>query len=177
MVIRTFLALGLKAGEVLNLRVGDIRPTKIFIRKCSDNQGFISNVQNMPRTLTITDSLAAVIRIYIAHDRQEIPGARKHDFLLVSSMDGIPLSSTSLSNIFAAVSNKFPVIQRAFTPTICRYTWNNRFTDICVKYGVQEEVEKRIRCRYMGWRVGNPMADKYIKLRYELFPDEENRRR
>jgi len=169
MIIRILLNLGIRGGELLNLRVEDIdlRQNKIFIRRLPDNPDdprlYEPNVKTLPRNLRMKDSLAADIQAYIVSHRPKHRGARKHDFLVVSSDDGSPLSRTAFNYIFKAVRNKVPGIPIDFGGHLCRHTWNDRFSDYCDKMGVTEEKEQKIRCKIMGWVPNSRMASVYTK--------------
>lgn len=169
MVIKLLLGLGIRGGELLNLSIDDIdfAQNKVHIRRLPDNPDdprlYEPNVKTLARTLRMKDSLATAIQAYIIEERRKVTGARKHDFLVLSSVDGTPLSRTSFNNIFAAVRGKVPGIPIDFSAHLCRHTWNDRFSDFCDKKGVDEERERKIRCKIMGWMPGSQMALVYTK--------------
>lgn len=178
MVIEILLGLGIRGGELLNLPIEDIdlRQNKVKIRRLPDNPDdprlYEPNVKTLPRELRMKDALAAVIQAYIVNDRRRLPGARKHDFLVVSSADGAPLSRTSFNSIFEAVRRKVPGIPSDFGAHLCRHTWNDRFSDFCDSKGIDEERERKIRCKIMGWMPGSQMALVYTKRSTQAVVDE-----
>lgn len=169
MIIKILLGIGIRRGELLNLRIDDIdfRTNKIFIRRLPDNREdprlCEPNVKTLPRMLTITDSLADVIHDYIVNERRNYRYARKHDFLVVSTDDGSPLSLSGLNTVFAAVRANVPGIPLNFGPHICRHTWNDRYSDFCDEKKISEEKERKTRCKIMGWKPGSRMAEVYTK--------------
>lgn len=175
MTVKLLLGIGIRGGEFLNLRIPDIdlRQNVIYIRRLPDNPDdprlHEPNVKTLPRRLRIKDPLAELIQQYIINDRRKYLRkyrcARKedHDFLAVSCDDGSPLSRTAYNNIFTAVRDRVPGIPIDFAGHICRITWNDRFTDYCDQRGIDEERERRIRCRIMGWVPGSRMAFYYTK--------------
>jgi integrase len=170
MIIKIMLGLGLRRGELLNLRVDDIdfRTGEVFIRRLPDNPAdprlYEPNVKTRARQLRMKAPLLAAIREYVTNDRAELQRARgRHDFLVVSSVDGSPLSLSAFNDIFAAVRKKVPGMPQDFCPHLCRHTWNDRFSDYCDKMGIDEERERNIRCRIMGWAPGSQMSLVYTK--------------
>lgn len=168
-ILRVLINLGIRAGELLNIRIDDVqfKNNKIYIRRLPDNPDdprlYEPNVKTLPRRLTMTDSLAADIHDYIINERRLLPAVRTHDFLFVSSKTGLPQSRTALTNIFISIRNKIPGVPLDFGPHICRHTWNDRFTDYCDAKKIPEEKEKKMRCKIMGWVPGSQMAIVYTR--------------
>lgn len=168
LIIELMLALGVRAGELLNLCIDDIdlRNNLIYIRRLPDNPDdprlHEPNVKTLPRKLKLKDELAAAITDYIINFRGVIDGVRRHDFLIVSKT-GSPISRSSFNHIFTMLRKHVPGIPIDFAPHLCRHTWNDRFSDVCDRKKIDEEREVKIRCKLMGWVPGSKMAYYYTK--------------
>lgn len=169
MVIQILFGLGCRGGELLNLRIDDIdlRQNKIHIRRLPDNPDdprlYEPNVKTLSRDLKMKDAVADAIEEYLVNDRRQLKGARRHDFLVVSNVDGAPLSRNAFNHIFLRLRQKIPGIPLDFGAHLCRHTWNDRYSDFCDKAGVDEEKERKTRSRIMGWVPGSKMAAVYTK--------------
>lgn len=105
---------GLRAGEVLQLKVSDINLTQceIKVRKRHDDpeDTFRKNEPNaktLERDIPISDELRDQIRTYILNERRFIQNTKKHGFLFVSYKGltkGQPLSSIQFSRIVEKIS-------------------------------------------------------------------------
>jgi len=114
MVIMILIGLGIRSRELLNLRIHDLdfKHRKAVIR-CGNERLLL---------LLMPEHLATIMREYIAIDRQKYPGSKEHDFLLVSSKDGYPLSPSAFKHIFTAVRRNVPGIPADFNARYCRHT-------------------------------------------------------
>lgn len=105
---------GLRAGEVLQLKVPDINfaQCEIMIRARHDDPEDIfridePNAKTLERDLPISESLRDQIREYVLNERRFIPNTQKHSFLFVSYKGltkGHPLSSIQFSRIVEKIS-------------------------------------------------------------------------
>lgn len=178
MIIKVLHSLGIRRGELLNIRIDDIdfKENKIYIRRLPDNPDdprlYEPNVKTLARPLRMNAATAEVLHKYVVSERSKYKGSRKHDFLVVSSQDGAPLSLRSLNRIFAELRKKVPGIPVDFNCHICRFTWNDRFSDLCDLKGIDAEREKKIRCDIMGWVHTSEMAAVYTKRTAQAAADQ-----
>lgn len=105
---------GLRAGEVLQLKVSDINfaQCEIMVRARHDDPEDIfridePNAKTLERDIPISESLRDQIREYVLNERRFIPNTQKHSFLFVSYKGltkGHPLSSIQFSRIVEKIS-------------------------------------------------------------------------
>jgi integrase len=105
---------GLRAGEVLQLKVSDInsRQFEIQVRDRHDDPEDTfrkdePNAKTLERDLPISEELSAQIRAYVFNERRFIPNTQKHGFLFVSHKgltQGQPISSIQFSRIVEKIS-------------------------------------------------------------------------
>lgn len=151
--------LGLRRGELLGVRISDIdfRESTVVVARRADDptdpRKYQPNVKTRARKLPLSPDLLGKTHSYIMNQRAAVPGIRKqkHDFLLVASDTGDPLSIPSLSKVFDVLRKKCPELPRGLSPHVLRHTWNDRFSETMDKKQVAEETEKRLRAELMGW--------------------------
>lgn len=169
LIIEWFLYLGLRKGELLNIRIRDIdfrSGTVTVFRRADDLNDPRKNqpkVKTRGREIPLFSSLLDKTNAYIMNQRSSVRGARKHDFLLVSSDAGAPLSISSLSKIFNVLRAKCPELPSRIFPHIFRHTWNDRFSAEMDKRQVSEETEKKTRSYLMGWSETSGTAATYTR--------------
>ncbi|MDM1764232.1 MULTISPECIES: site-specific integrase [unclassified Acinetobacter] len=105
---------GLRAGEILQLKVSDINfaQCEIMVRARHDDPEDIfrkdePNAKTLERDIPISESLRDQIREYVLNERRFIPNIQKHSFLFVSYKGltkGQPLSSIQFSRIVEKIA-------------------------------------------------------------------------
>lgn len=169
LIILWLLSCGLRRGELLNIRISDLNfreSTVVIARRADDiNDPRINQpkVKTRGREIPISPGLLDKTNAYIMNHRSAIRGARKHDFLFVSSDSGSPLSIPSLNKIFNVLKKKLPEISDRLFPHIFRHTWNDLFSEEMDKNKVGEEQEKKSRSYLMGWSETSGTAATYTK--------------
>ena len=164
LIIRCLLALGLRRGELLNIKVSDINFQKeevSIIRRphdVSDPRRDQPLVKTRGRILPIDRKLVQMMRTYVMEHRSSGRRAHCHDFLFVSSRTGAPLSIVALGKVFATLKEDCG-LPSGLCPHALRHTWNDRFSEECHRLKIPEELEKKMRCYWMGWsEVSNTAA-------------------
>lgn len=163
------LQLGLRAGELLGVRLEDInlRTGEVMIARRADDPDDSRtdepNTKGKSRLLALGDGLAELTRAYVHGPRRTIKAARKTPFLLVATGTGEPLSKTALSKLFVELRRKVPDLPEALSPHVLRHTWNDRFSEFMDKAGVSADDEKKMRRQQMGWSDGSEMAATYTR--------------
>jgi integrase len=160
--------LGIRAGELLGIRIRHInlrKGTICILRQADaydDPRRRQPNTKTLARELEISEVLQRQLSEYILVHRRRIAGARKHDFLFVSS-SGVPLSSTGFSKIFRVLRKKHPELPRKLTSHVLRHTWNDRFSEELEDAKVDPEIEKKMRSFQMGWKPTSNSAAVYTR--------------
>ncbi len=169
LIVQLFLGIGLRAGELLGLRVRDISTATghvEIIRRTynpEDKRSRRGEVKTRERRLTVTPKLTELIRSYVLNERRALRAARKHEFLLVASRSGDPLSYSALAKSFAQLRSTFPNDLGDVVAHILRHTWNDAFSEQADQSGMSPEAEKRARSYMMGWSEHSGMAATYTK--------------
>ncbi len=163
------LQLGLRAGELLGVRLEDInlRTGELLIARRADDPNDTRtdepNTKGKSRLLALGDDLSELTRAYVHGPRRAIKSARKNPFLLVATGTGEPLSKTALSKLFVELRRRVPDLPEELSPHVLRHTWNDRFSEFMDKTGISSEDETRMRRQQMGWSEASVMAATYTR--------------
>jgi integrase len=169
LIVRWLLDLGVRRGELLGVRISDInfQTNEVLIARRADNpedpRKNQPNTKTQDRLLPLDDDLATLTRRYIVGARRRIPGARRHDFLIVADGTGAPLTLGALNKLFEALRLRCPELPQELSPHACRHTWNDHFSILMDERKVPEESEKKMRARLMGWSETSNTAVTYTR--------------
>lgn len=169
LIILWLLYLGLRKGELLNIRISDInfRQSTVTVARraddISDPRRNQPKVKTRGREIPLSSMLLDKTNAYIMNQRSGIRGARKHDFLFVSDAAGQPMSVPSLSKLFNVLRSKCPDLPGNIFPHIFRHTWNDRFSEEMDAKRVGAETEKKTRSYLMGWSETSGTAATYTR--------------
>jgi integrase len=169
LMVELFLALGIRAGELLGLRVRDISTATghvEIIRRTynpEDKRSRRGEVKTRERRLRVSAKLSELIRSYVLNERRALRGARKHEFLFVASRTGDPLSYSAVAKSFAQLRSAFPEKLGDVVAHILRHTWNDAFSEQADKSGMSPEAERKARSYVNGWSQHSRMAATYTK--------------
>lgn len=169
LIIKWFLSLGVRRGELLSIRISDInfQRNEVLVARRADNpedpRQAQPNTKTKDRLLAMDGDLAELTRRYIMGPRHAIKSARKHDYLFVANGSGAPLTLSSVNKMFTSLRHKIPDLPDELVPHVCRYTWNDRFSEVMDKQQVPEEKEKKMRSRLMGWSETSNSAAVYTR--------------
>jgi integrase len=173
LIVRWLLALGIRRGELLGVRVSDInfQTNEVLIARRADDlddpRTNEPNTKTRDRLLSLDEDLAVLTRRYVTGGRRRIEGARRHDYLFVANGSGAPLSLSGLNKIFAVLRTKCPSLPDDLSPHVFRHTWNDEFSALMDKRQVAEEAEKKMRSRMMGWSETSGTAAAYTRRHTE----------
>lgn len=172
-IVQLMYELGLRRGEVLCLRVGDVKLTPdggflSIVRRPQDSldpRQPKPQVKTLGRELPISSELRELCLAYL-RSRQKAAAARKHPFLFVQSVDGSPLSVSSITKIFKQLRESDENL-RDLTAHTLRHDWNDRFSELSDqgaphRTAVDARKEERIRAYAMGWS-NEATAAKYTR--------------
>lgn len=174
LVIRWLLELGLRRGELLNVKITDINfqsEELLVARRADDPQDPRKDqpkVKTRDRKLPLSPPLCAMTHDYIIKTRRLIPGAKRHPFLFIAMGTGAPLSLSSVNCLFAELREAFPDEFFAVTPHVLRHTWNDHFSEIMDKAKVTEPEEEQMRSFLMGWSPTSKTALNYTRRHVRL---------
>ena len=174
LMIRWLLALGLRRGELLNVKITDINfqsEEVLVVRRADDPEDSRKNqpkVKTRDRKLPLSSHLCAMTHDYITKSRRLISGAKRHPFLFIAMGTGAPLSLSSVNKLFVELREAFPNEFVGVTPHVLRHTWNDRFSETMDKKKVPEPEEEQMRSYNMGWSPTSKTALSYTRRHVRL---------
>ena len=172
--------LGLRAGELLNIKIPDIDPTPsegyngylTIARRAdeaSDPRLREPNAKTLDRIIPLGATLLKELYDYIQLDRRCVPNARKHDFLFVTHKAGPtvgqPMSMSSYQKMIHALTLAAPLLN-GINGHMLRHTWNDQYSN---RMDVDNEqpserdlaIQEQVRSYLMGWKQGSGTAATY----------------
>lgn len=127
----------------------------------ADNPSIKTKSRDLPISLELARSYEMLLRERRSNSKI-MHGAKKTEFILLSTKDGRPLSKKSLDDIFVIIRENFPVIFPIdFAPHHLRRTWNYRFSKACECAGIEEKLADKIHRYFMGWSINSSQPSKY----------------
>lgn len=163
-IVRLLRDFGIRKGELLGLKVGDINfsDSTIFIARRPDDKDDPRprqpQAKTLERILPMGNELADILKRYLSEDRFQAGEARKHPFLIVAD-DGAPLALNSVDFIFTTLREKFPELA-PLSAHILRHTWNDAFS-VFAKSTMAKGMIEKTRNYLMGWTDNSKMAANY----------------
>ncbi|WP_349886345.1 site-specific integrase [Pantoea ananatis] len=166
--------LGIRGGELLNIRIRDIDfgANRLKIVRRADELGDPRinepNAKTRERILPMSDSLAKELHDYITQDRKKVRYAAKNDFLFITYKNGPtlgqPLSKVGYYKVFAIIRAVSPQLYD-MTGHMFRHTWNRKFSEKMdtMDEQISEERQEKIRSFLMGWKEGSGTSTIYNK--------------
>lgn len=174
LMILLLLHLGIRSGELLNIRVSDINWAKnqIVIARRADEQKDPRRrqplVKTLDRRLPMKDTLVQAIHRYVVQFRSKVPSARKHDYLLVTHKSGPtqgqPMSRSAFIKVINLISEAAPELADLHGHEL-RHTWNNRFSEYMDASDdpPKPEEQERERSYLQGWKPDSGTAATYTR--------------
>lgn len=166
--------LGIRGGELLNLRISDIdfskHHLKVIRRADEKNDPRVQepNAKTLERTTLLGEILSKELHEYIIKDRRKVTNAKRNDFLFITHKEGPtvgqPISKSSYYKVLNIVKTVSPDLYK-LTGHKLRHTWNRKFSermDLMDK-PVSEEKQEQYRSYLMGWKQGSGTAAHYNK--------------
>ena len=166
--------LGLRGGELLNIRIRDIDFGKnqlVVVRRADEKDDPRTNqplVKTLDRRLPMKETLVQEIHRYILNDRKNIPNSIRNDFLFVTHKSGPtqgqPLSKSGYKKVIEVVRKASPSLFN-LTGHQLRHTWNEAFSNLMDSKDEppSEEQQEKMRSYLMGWKEGSGSATHYNK--------------
>ncbi|WP_180273616.1 site-specific integrase [Iodobacter sp. BJB302] len=174
LLIMLLLHLGIRSGELLNLRVSDIDwgKNQIVIARRADEKNDPRRrqplVKTLDRRLPMKDTLVQAIHRYVVQFRSKVPGARKHEYLLVTHKSGPtqgqPMSKSALIKVINLLADATPELISLHAHEL-RHTWNNRFSEFmdASDDSFTPEEQEAQRSYLQGWKPYSGTAATYTK--------------
>ncbi|HDO1318114.1 tyrosine-type recombinase/integrase [Aeromonas veronii] len=174
LMILLLFYLGIRSGELLNIRIQDIDFSTNRIRivrradELADSRTNEPNAKTRERLLPLSETLVQELHNYIIQDRRKVRNAKRNDYLFLTYKSGPtvgkPISKEGYHKIFSVVKTVLPQLYAA-TGHSLRHTWNRKFSERMdsMDEKVSEERQEQIRSYLMGWREGSGTAATYNK--------------
>lgn len=164
-----FYQLGLRRGELLNVKIGDIdfRAETVTIARRADDAADPRRHQPLVKTrdrkLPLAPSLISLTLEYIIKYRATRDGACRHEYLFVSERSGMPLSLSMVNEIFASIRDSFPGHFDDLSPHTLRHTWNDNYSTQADELKLPPGEETSMRSFLMGWSPTSDTAATYTR--------------
>ncbi|ELQ9312294.1 site-specific integrase [Serratia marcescens] len=174
LIVLLLYHLGLRGGELLNIKVSDIdfskHQVKVLRRADEKDDPRVNepNVKTLERTLPVSETLSKELHDYVTIDRRIVPNAKRNNFLFVTHKSGPtvgqPISKSGYHKVMTVVKAVSPKLY-ALTGHKLRHTWNRKFSELMdsMDNPPSEERQEQIRSYLMGWKPGSGSAAHYNK--------------
>ena len=174
LIVLLLYHLGLRGGELLNIKVSDIdfskHQVKVIRRADEKDDPRVNepNVKTLERTLPVSETLSKELHDYVIIDRRMVPNAKRNNFLFVTHKPGPtvgqPISKSGYHKVMTVVKAVSPKLY-ALTGHKLRHTWNRKFSELMdsMDNPQTEERQEQIRSYLMGWKPGSGSAAHYNK--------------
>lgn len=170
LIFTLLLNCGLRAGELLNLKVNDFNPRgytlNIFRRHdCIEDRRLNQPlVKTGEREIPLSDELAIEILDYINNYRNKYTKKKKHDFLFVTHSSckttGEPLSVSAYEKIISTIKKSSPVLKNLSGHKL-RHSWNYFYSNEIDDSNLDISRKSGLRCYLMGWSKDSKMSENY----------------
>lgn len=169
LLVHWLLYLGLRLGEALGVRAGDIvaRSREVTIHRRADDPDdprlYQPQTKTRARVLILSESLLHETQAYILNHRSTLPGAKKHPFLFVASRTGRPMTLIAVGKMFKELRERCPSLPKELSAHVLRHTWNDDFSKEMDRRGEAPEFEHQSRSYLMGWSPTSNTAAVYTR--------------
>lgn len=170
LIFTLLLNCGLRAGELLNLKVNDLNPRdytlSIFRRHdCIEDRRLNQPlVKTGEREIPLSDELALEILDYINNYRNKYTKKKKHDFLFVTHSScktvGEPLSVSAYEKIISTIKKSSPELKNLSGHKL-RHSWNYFYSSEIDDSNLDISRKSGLRCYLMGWSKDSKMSENY----------------
>ncbi|WP_370420516.1 tyrosine-type recombinase/integrase [Pantoea vagans] len=170
LIFTLLLNCGLRAGELLNLRVNDLNlrsNTLSIVRRhdCIEDRRLNQPlVKTGERIIPLSDELAMEIFDYIDKYRDKYTKKKKHDFLFVTHSScksvGEPLSVSAYEKIISTIKKTSPELKNLSGHKL-RHSWNYFYSNEIDGSNLDISRKSGLRCYLMGWSKESQMSENY----------------
>lgn len=163
LIIDLLFYLGIRGGELLNICIRDIdwKRHQLVVARRPDEKGDPRRrqplVKTLDRRIPLSDTLVERLHAYVVKHRNKVPGARKHDYLLVTHKGGTtrgqPLSISGYQKVIKVVAAAAPELE-GIHGHLLRHGWNERFSDYMDRQEqpLSPERQEALRSYAQGWK-------------------------
>jgi len=164
LIISVLVTLGIRRGELLGLRINDLKPLnqEIYILRRPDDildpRINEPNTKTRDRVLSLSESVYRLIKLYIQLRHQVVKG--KHHYLFVAT-NGNPLSKSGLQRVFdeLSVHSEF----KKLSPHILRHTFFENLANELYEAGVGDNEALVYLRQQGGWSDNSDSPRIYTK--------------
>lgn len=170
LIFTLLLNCGLRAGELLNLKVNDLNPRNytlsIFRRHdCIEDRRLNQPlVKTGEREIPLCDELAMEIFDYIENYRDKHTKKKKHNFLFITHSSGKrvgePLSVSAYEKIISTIKKTSPEL-KSLSGHKLRHSWNYFYSNEIDGSNLESSRKSGLRCYLMGWSKDSKMSENY----------------
>lgn len=169
LIFTLLLNCGLRAGELLNIKVNDLnlRENTLSIFRRHDciedlrlNQPLVKTGE---RVIPLSNELASEMFDYISNFREKYTKRKKHNFLFVthgSKTTGEPLSISAYEKIISTLKNASPNLSNLSGHRL-RHSWNYFYSNEMDGSNLDISRKSGLRCYLMGWSKESKMSENY----------------
>jgi integrase len=174
LIILMLLHLGIRSGELLNIRESDIDWAKnqiVIARRADEKEDPRLRqplVKTLDRRLPMKDTLVQAIHRYWVQFRRKVPGARNNNYLFVTHKSGPTqgrqMSRSAFIKVINLIADAAPELVDLHAHEL-RHTWNNRFSELmdASSNPPKPEEQESVRSYLQGWKPGSGTAATYTK--------------
>lgn len=174
LIFTLLLNLGLRAGELLNLKIDDfdLRDNTLSVVRRHDSKedgrSYQPLVKTGERVIPLSDELASEIFDYISNSREKMTKRKKHNFLFVAHCTGKnagePLSISAYEKVISTLKRASPELYNLSGHRL-RHSWNYMYSKGIEGAELEYIRRKDLRNYLMGWSKESIMCDRY-NLKY-----------
>ena len=167
LMIRMFIKLGIRRGELAGISVRDIdfRARTILIRRRADDKADPRkdqpNAKTRDRIIPLSYDLLQRIHHYVIGERKSQAKANTHPFLFVAN-GGRPLGMRAINRVFEVLVERCDEFEELF-PHLLRHTFNDNLSTNMDANKTLEAEEQQIRSEMNGWAATSKSAANYTK--------------
>ncbi|UFH30049.1 MULTISPECIES: tyrosine-type recombinase/integrase [Pseudomonas] len=172
LIIRTMSELGIRAGELLGIRLEDIDFSENVVQivrrpdQVDDPRKRQPLVKTLARALPMSNRLSTDLHEYIIGVRRRIPNARKCPYLFITHKSGPtqgqPLSIAGYQKIWRTLQLSSLTLAKVHGHRL-RHSWNQNFSEYMdsLPSPPSETEQEHLRSKLMGWKKGSGSAKHY----------------
>ncbi|EOQ6675115.1 tyrosine-type recombinase/integrase [Escherichia coli] len=170
LIFTLLLNLGLRAGELLNLKIDDfdLRDNTLSVVRRHDSKedgrSYQPLVKTGERVIPLSDELAREIFDYISNSREKMTKRKKHNFLFVAHCTGKnagePLSISAYEKVISTLKRASPELYNLSGHRL-RHSLNYMYSKGIEGAELEYNRRKDLRNYLMGWSKESIMCDRY----------------
>jgi len=192
LIFRMLLSLGLRAGELLNIKLEDLDfcENTLYVKRrhdCnSDSRIYQPLVKTEERMLQLSEELAREIHDYILDEREISTKRKRHTYLLVThgnaNTEGKALSVSAYEKIISTLKKKSILLENLSGHRL-RHTWNYYYSKAVSSSQLSNYEQDSFRKYCMGWSESSNMpeiynrkmiSEKHKDIMLEIFKTTDN---